>query len=119
MYAHQHAAVSVGATFTVAWAAGVAPPWSVVGWTVLGGTLIDVIDHPLYQLTYGRRQGVLACRGRMPWRPGGRVSAALARNWYLVWGLIIAAVGVVGLDARPVPHSPSPFSRGCLSPGMI
>jgi len=45
MYPQQHAAVSVGATFTVAWAGGVGPPWSVVGWTVLGGTLIDVIEQ--------------------------------------------------------------------------
>jgi len=209
MYAHQHAAVSVGATFTVAWAAGVAPPWSVVGWTVLGGTLIDVIDHPLYQLTYGRRQGVLAgvwrtarrdglrrglamvrqaedsrtfdrlflhnvngliaslvvslviaftwripglcavafgwllhmlsditwdfknvgharnwfCRGRMPWRPGGRESAALARNWYLVWGLIIAAVGVVGLQLavalRTAAHLPGVGGLGYVTALMV
>jgi hypothetical protein len=60
MYPHQHAGVSIGATYGIAWTAGVDPSLSVVGWTVLGGLLIDVIDHPLYQLTHGRRDRVLA-----------------------------------------------------------
>ncbi|MGH3151204.1 MAG: hypothetical protein ACRDOB_10800, partial [Streptosporangiaceae bacterium] len=80
MYAHQHAAVSVAATFAVTWPAGVGPPWSVVGWTVLGGTLIDVIDHPLYQLTYGRRQGVLAQAWRTARRDGLRRGLAMVRQ---------------------------------------
>jgi hypothetical protein len=209
MYAHQHAAVSVAATFTVAWAAGVSPPWSVVGWTVLGGTLIDVIDHPLYQLTYGRRQGILAdawrtvrrdglrrglavimqaedsrtfdrlflhnvngliaslaasaviaifwpvpgllavafgwllhmlsditwdfknvgharnwfSRRAMPWKPDSPTAVWLARNWYLVWGLIIFAVGVVGLRLavalRTAAHLPRVGALGHLTALMV
>jgi hypothetical protein len=80
MYLHQHAAVSVGATFAVGWTAGVNPPWSVVGWTVLGGTLIDLIDHPLYQLTIGRRQGVLANAIRVARRDGPRAGLAIIRQ---------------------------------------
>lgn len=209
MYAHQHAAVSVAATFAVTWPAGVGPPWSVVGWTVLGGTLIDVIDHPLYQLTYGRRQGVLAgawrtarrdglrrglamvrqaedsrtfnrlflhnangligslavglavaffwrvpglCAVAFGWllhmlsditwdfkhvgqagnwfarsgmliRPDSRLAGRLARNWDLVWGLILAVVGVVGLqlavELRAAAHLPEISGLGYLTALMI
>jgi hypothetical protein len=209
MYPHQHAAVSAGATFAVAWAGGVGPPWSVVGWTVLGGTLIDLIDHPLYQLTYGRRQGVLAdawraarrdglrrglaivrqaedsrafdrlylhnvngligsiivslvvvfawpipglcavalgwllhmlsdivwdfknvgharnwfSRDRMPWRADGPVAASLARYWYLGWTVILAAVGIVGLQLavalRNAAHLPQVSALGYATAVMV
>jgi hypothetical protein len=55
--------------------------------------------------------------------PDSRVAARLARNWDLVWGLILAAVGVVGLQLavklRAAAHRPRISGLGYLTALMI
>jgi hypothetical protein len=111
MRSHEHALISLGYAGGLAWLAGrgLGDAW-LYGAALLGGEILDVLDHPLYHLVYARNEAhvaearrVLAAHGvRAAWAYLNQVEAQrlfqglVLHNVYAL-AVVAAACLIVGL----------------------